>query len=136
MQVVQAIGAAETKLFDFGAPKRIDGEAAIKLVNVAKDLGVTQYIMVTSLGTGKIGFPASKCHRFCPIQIGFAQFKQVFPNSRRFCPIETGSAQFNRLWLSHFSIVGKLSGVILCISICVCSTATISHVLSSAQGLT
>jgi len=37
-------------------------------VNVAKDLGVKQYIMVTSLGTGKIGFPASRCHRFCPIQ--------------------------------------------------------------------
>lgn len=61
-QVVQAIGAAETKLFDFGAPKRIDGEAAIKLVNVAKDLGVLQYVMVTSLGTGKFGFPASGYH--------------------------------------------------------------------------
>lgn len=58
--MVQAIGAAETKLLDFGAPKRIDGEAAIKLVNVAKELGVQQYIMVTSLGTGKFGFPASK----------------------------------------------------------------------------
>ncbi|DBA93536.1 TPA: hypothetical protein ACH3X3_013625 [Trebouxia sp. C0006] len=63
-RVVQAIGAAETKLFDFGAPKRIDGEAAIKLVNVAKDLGVTQYIMVTSLGTGKVGFPASLLNLF------------------------------------------------------------------------
>ena len=58
--MVQAIGAAETKLLDFGAPSRIDGEAAIKLVNVAKDLGVKQYIMVTSLGTTKIGFPASE----------------------------------------------------------------------------
>jgi len=57
---VQAIGAAETKLLDIGAPKRIDGEAAINLVNVAKDLNVQQYIMVTSLGTGKFGFPASK----------------------------------------------------------------------------
>lgn len=59
MQVVQAIGAAETKLLDFGAPSRIDGEAAIKLVNVSKDLGIKQYIMVTSLGTTKLGFPAS-----------------------------------------------------------------------------
>ncbi len=87
--MVQAIGAAETKLFDFGAPKRIDGEAAIKLVNVAKDLGVTQYIMVTSLGTGKFGFPASRCHRFCPIQPGFAQF--------------------NRLWLSRISILDAIA---------------------------
>ena len=61
MQVVQAIGAAETKLLDFGAPSRIDGDAAIKLVNVSKDLGVKQYIMVTSLGTTKLGFPASEC---------------------------------------------------------------------------
>ncbi|KAL3145400.1 hypothetical protein ABBQ38_001647 [Trebouxia sp. C0009 RCD-2024] len=63
-KVVQAIGAAETKLLDFGAPSRIDGEAAIKLVNVAKDLGVKQYIMVTSLGTTKIGFPASLLNLF------------------------------------------------------------------------
>jgi len=79
-------------LFDFGAPKRIDGEAAIKLVNVAKDLGVQQYIMVTSLGTGKVGFPASRCHRFCPIQTALAEFKQVLPS-------------FNGLWLSRFSIL-------------------------------
>ena len=61
MQVVQAIGAAETKLLDFGAPSRIDGEAAIKLVNVSKDLGIKQYVMVTSLGTTKLGFPAGRC---------------------------------------------------------------------------
>ena len=61
-QVVQAIGAAESKPFDFGAPKRIDGDAATKLVNVAKDLNVQQYIMVTSLGTGKLGFPASESY--------------------------------------------------------------------------
>lgn len=61
MQVVQAIGAAETKLLDFGAPSRIDGEAAIKLVNVSKDLGIKQYVMVTSLGTTKLGFPAGQC---------------------------------------------------------------------------
>lgn len=65
LQVVQAIGAAETKLLDFGAPSRIDGKAATKLVNVAKDLNVQQYIMVSSLGTGKIGFPASEsCRSF------------------------------------------------------------------------
>lgn len=60
VQVVQAIGAAETKLFDFKAPSRVDGGAAIKLVQVSKDVGVQQYVMVTSLGTGKFGFPAGK----------------------------------------------------------------------------
>lgn len=109
LQVVQAIGAAETKLFDFGAPKRIDGEAAIKLVNVAKDLGVTQYIMVTSLGTGKIGFPASRCHRFCP-------FTQILPSSNRFCPssdrfypIQTGFDQCDSPQLSPSSILDAIA---------------------------
>lgn len=66
--MVQAIGAAETKLLDFGAPSRIDGKAAITLVNVSKDLGIKQYVMVTSLGTSKLGFPASEClpHQFLP----------------------------------------------------------------------
>ena len=103
-------------------------------MNVAKDLGVTQYIMVTSLGTGKIGFPASKCHRFCPIQIGFAQFKQVLPNSSRFCPIKTGFAQFNRLWLSHFSVFGKVSGDLLYLHMCVLHSDYISRVVISSRA--
>ncbi len=58
LQVVQAIGAAENNVLDFGAPKRIDGNAAIALVEAAKQVGVEQYVMVTSLGTGKFGWPA------------------------------------------------------------------------------
>ena len=60
MQVVQAIGAAESNALDFGAPKRIDGDAAINLVNAAAEAGVEQYVMVTSLGTGKFGWPSGK----------------------------------------------------------------------------
>ena len=60
--MVQAIGAAETKLLDFKAPARVDGEAAIKLVQVAAELNVQQYVMVTSLGTGKFGWPAGMTH--------------------------------------------------------------------------
>ena len=58
LQVVQAIGAAENNVLDFGAPKRIDGQAAIDLVNASVEKGITQYVMVTSLGTGKFGWPA------------------------------------------------------------------------------
>ena len=59
-QVVSAIGAAESQPFDVGAPKRIDGDAAIRLVNVAAQSGVQQFTMVTALGTGKFGWPASE----------------------------------------------------------------------------
>lgn len=65
LQVVQAIGAAENNVLDFGAPKRIDGTAAIDLVNASVEAGITQYVMVTSLGTGKFGWPASKSPFLC-----------------------------------------------------------------------
>ncbi len=58
-QVVSAIGASETEL-KLTAPKEIDGQASIDLVNTAAQLGVEQFVMVTSLGTGKLGFPAGK----------------------------------------------------------------------------
>ena len=58
--MVSAIGAAESQPFDVGAPKRIDGDAAIRLVEAAASSGVQQFVMVTALGTGKFGWPASK----------------------------------------------------------------------------
>jgi len=61
--VVQCIGASETSA-DLGAPARIDGAGACALVAAAADKGVDQYIMVTSLGTGKVGFPAAVLNLF------------------------------------------------------------------------
>ena len=64
MQVVQAIGASESDVLGLvtGAnPRKVEGDGAINIVNAAAALGVTQYVMVTSMGTGKIGFPASEC---------------------------------------------------------------------------
>lgn len=58
MQVVQAIGAPESEPFNFSNPKKIDGDGAIALVEAATELQVDQFVMVTSLGTAKIGFPA------------------------------------------------------------------------------
>ena len=58
VQVVQAIGAPESEALNFGNPKKIDGDGAIALVNAATALGIDQYVMVTSLGTAKVGFPA------------------------------------------------------------------------------
>ena len=60
LQVVQAIGAPESEALNFGNPKKIDGDGAIALVDAAKALGIDQYVMVTSLGTAKIGFPAGR----------------------------------------------------------------------------
>lgn len=62
--VVSAIGAPEDKPFDTSAPKKIDGEAAIALVEEAKASGVKRFIMVTSLGTTKFGWPASVLNLF------------------------------------------------------------------------
>lgn len=66
MQVVSAIGAAESRPLDVGAPKRIDGDAATRLINVAAQSGVEQFTMVTAMGTGKFGWPAGEhlllCH--------------------------------------------------------------------------
>ena len=62
--VVQAIGAAETSA-DLSAPARIDGDASIALVRAAERTPTVQhFVMVTSLGTGKVGFPASVLNLF------------------------------------------------------------------------
>ena len=49
VQVVQAIGAAEAELLNWGLPKRIDGDGAINLIKAAEDCGVTQYLQVLRL---------------------------------------------------------------------------------------
>jgi nucleoside-diphosphate-sugar epimerase len=61
--VVQAIGASETSA-DLSAPARIDGDASIALVRAAELAKVQHFVMVTSLGTGKTGFPASALNLF------------------------------------------------------------------------
>ncbi|KAI7836826.1 hypothetical protein COHA_009327 [Chlorella ohadii] len=63
-KVVCAVGAAESELGDVSAPRRIDGEGATRLVEAANAAGVQQFVLVTSLGTGKIGFPAGILNLF------------------------------------------------------------------------
>lgn len=58
--MVQAIGAPESEALNFSNPKKIDGDGAIALVEAAVALDIDQYVMVTSLGTAKVGFPAGK----------------------------------------------------------------------------
>lgn len=53
------MGAPEDDVFNASAPRKIDGEGTIALIEAADDAGVEQFVLVTSLGTGKIGWPAS-----------------------------------------------------------------------------
>eukprot|EP00798_Chlamydomonas_sp_ICE-L_P012780 gene12780-16037_t len=63
-RVVCAVGAAESEVLNRDGPKSVDGEGSIALVNAAKATGVTQFVLVTSLGTGKLGFPAGVLNLF------------------------------------------------------------------------
>lgn len=62
--MVSAVGAPETDVFNIDGPKQIDGLGSIRLVEVAEELGVNQFVMVTSLGTGKFGWPAGALNLF------------------------------------------------------------------------
>lgn len=64
LQVVCAVGASESELGDLSAPRRVDGEGATRLVEAATGAGVQQFVLVTSLGTGKLGFPAGVLNLF------------------------------------------------------------------------
>ena len=57
--VVSCLGAPESELFDVDAPKRIDGQGTSALVRAAASRGVEHFVLVSSLGAGKFGMPAS-----------------------------------------------------------------------------
>ncbi|KAL6012421.1 hypothetical protein ACLOJK_002909 [Asimina triloba] len=57
--VICCIGASEKEVFDITGPYRIDYLATKKLIDAATAVKVKHFILVTSLGTNKIGFPAA-----------------------------------------------------------------------------
>lgn len=59
-----AVGAPEDAITDASAPRRIDGDGSIALVNAAASARVEQFVLVTSLGTGKFGLPAAALNLF------------------------------------------------------------------------
>jgi uncharacterized protein YbjT (DUF2867 family) len=79
--VISAIGAPESKPFDVSGPKTIDSEGAIKLVEAARDAGVKRFIMVTSLGTTKFGWPASALNLFWGVLYWKAQAEKALIRS-------------------------------------------------------
>ena len=63
--VVCALGALETEVLNVKAPYLIDGKLSQKVVDAAKQSGsVKHMVLVSSLGTDRIGFPASILNLF------------------------------------------------------------------------
>lgn len=61
-KVVSAIGASDA--LNLGGPKKIDGEGGINIVKAAQAAGVQHFVMISSLGTGKFGWPAAVLNLF------------------------------------------------------------------------
>ncbi|XP_038983622.1 protein TIC 62, chloroplastic isoform X2 [Phoenix dactylifera] len=67
--VVCCIGASEKEIFDVTGPYRIDYKATKNLIEAATIAKVDHFILLTSLGTNKIGFPASILNLFWGVLI-------------------------------------------------------------------
>ncbi|KAM3276275.1 hypothetical protein ACQJBY_044575 [Aegilops geniculata] len=62
--VVCSIGASEKEILDVTGPYRIDYVATANLVRAAAKAGVEHFVLVTSLGTTRFGFPAALLNLF------------------------------------------------------------------------
>ncbi|KAL5704913.1 hypothetical protein ACHQM5_023273 [Ranunculus cassubicifolius] len=67
--VICCIGASEKEVFDVTGPYRIDYEATKNLIDAATSARVNHFILLTSLGTNKIGFPAAILNLFWGVLI-------------------------------------------------------------------
>ncbi|KAJ1382976.1 hypothetical protein SESBI_43791 [Sesbania bispinosa] len=67
--VICSIGASEKEVFDITGPCRIDYQATKNLIDAATVAKVNHFILVTSLGTNKIGFPAAILNLFWGVLI-------------------------------------------------------------------
>ncbi|XP_020105939.1 protein TIC 62, chloroplastic isoform X1 [Ananas comosus] len=67
--VICCIGASEKEVFDVTGPYRIDYKATKNLIDAATTAKVDHFILLTSLGTSKIGFPAAILNLFWGVLI-------------------------------------------------------------------
>lgn len=67
--VICCIGASEKEVFDVTGPYRIDYQASVNLIEAATLAKVDHFILLTSLGTNKIGFPAAILNLFWGVLI-------------------------------------------------------------------
>ncbi|CAI5521849.1 unnamed protein product [Closterium sp. Naga37s-1] len=75
-KVVCAIGASEN-LLNVSGPYSVDKVATENLINASAELGVNQFIMISSIGTGKFGFPASLLNLFWGVLFWKAQAEKT-----------------------------------------------------------
>ncbi|GFQ03822.1 protein tic 62 chloroplastic [Phtheirospermum japonicum] len=62
--VICCIGASEKEIFDITGPYRIDYQATKNLIDAATSVKIEHFILLTSLGTNKVGFPAAILNLF------------------------------------------------------------------------
>ncbi|KAI3446066.1 hypothetical protein Pfo_002731 [Paulownia fortunei] len=67
--VICCIGASEKEIFDISGPYRIDYQATKNLIDAATSAKVEHFILLTSLGTNKVGFPAAILNLFWGVLI-------------------------------------------------------------------
>ncbi|CAN4125123.1 unnamed protein product [Withania somnifera] len=67
--VICCIGASEKEIFDVTGPYRIDYKATKNLIDAATVAKVHHFILLTSLGTNKVGFPAAILNLFWGVLI-------------------------------------------------------------------
>ncbi|XP_042002902.1 protein TIC 62, chloroplastic-like [Salvia splendens] len=67
--VICCIGASEKEVLDITGPYRIDYQATKNLIDAATSAKVDHFILVTSLGTNKVGFPAAILNLFWGVLI-------------------------------------------------------------------
>lgn len=67
--VICCIGASEKEVFDITGPYRIDYLASKNLIDAATAAKVKHFILLTSLGTNKVGFPAAILNLFWGVLI-------------------------------------------------------------------
>ncbi|KAH6789323.1 Rossmann-fold superfamily protein [Perilla frutescens var. frutescens] len=67
--VICCIGASEKEILDITGPYRIDYQATKNLIEAATSAKVEHFILVSSLGTNKVGFPAAILNLFWGVLI-------------------------------------------------------------------
>lgn len=75
--VICCIGASEKEIFDVTGPYRIDYLATKNLIDAATAAKVNHFILLTSLGTNKVGFPAAILNLFWGVLIWKRKAEEV-----------------------------------------------------------
>ncbi|KAF5835146.1 hypothetical protein DUNSADRAFT_7821 [Dunaliella salina] len=79
--VVCAVGAPENDALNPLAPKAIDGDGTISLIKESAAAGVERFVLITSLGTEKVGWPASILNLFWGVLIWKREAEKALENS-------------------------------------------------------